>query len=687
MEGQAASLWSPLYSLSYGWLLSKEIKAILAGLNKRLPSKLRPLLVQSKKVPQALKFMILPRVRELAMPALCVVSRKMHTWVPAAQMSEMLGVAHGAGVPYEQIFLLNILPTLIEFPDPESLIEGALGCTNAVLRNKGLVHGRNLDWGFLKEVLAKHGVMFRISPGSGQALLSLGYPGIIGVFSALNEAGLSFGWESVPAPKDSSIQGSSVLLRLRDVAQRATSLKQAVRLLKRGKGTLGYHFTIADGRHAAVLEVSARNVLERRLKADLLLGCDPTRPPHAQLPSATASGKGRYNRLKQTLPGQPARAETMLRLLSDPRGQVRNGETIHQVVMMPATRTMWVRAGDLKGPAVAFSLEGPVESLEPKPTSRPSVPKRPIKPKPMPRSVAPYKAPPDLKPSRSLFRVKREPFQVTKTLLRSFPLKSYRVEFPSPFKSPHACNNTVYGFYYVPRRKAKGAVVLLPIWKGPDITFEKAVASYLVLMGFKVFIMPHAYQFERSPKGVRSGDYTISADLVRTRNAFIQTVQDARRAATWLQRDEGVKNLAVMGISLGGVMSSLVYSVDDRFKACSVILGGGDLGGLLLNSDETRKIRRSRAARQATVKQVRHALRAIEPLTYATKARGTGVMMINGTKDTSVPPANAKKLAAAFGVQPHWIPVGHYDGWTYILRMLRLSAQHMQERFLGASQK
>jgi len=665
----------------HGRLLAKEIKAVLAALAKQLPKKLRPLLVKSKQVPTPIKFLLLPKVRELALPALCIVSRKMHAWLAPGQMDEMLGLSHGAGVSYEEIFLLNVLPTLIDHPDPEALIKGAMGCTNAVLLAPSVIHGRNFDWGLMRGALVGRTVVFSTRPRQGQRLLSVGYPGMIGVFSAVNSAGLSFGWESVPAAKDSRTDGASVLLLLRQVAQQATTLEQAVSLLRRARGTLGYHYTITDGKTGRVLECSATQVLERKPVGSLLLGSDPARAAHAKLPSATPSGKARYNRLKQTATGA-ASTERMFALLSDRQGGVLNGETLHQAVMAPARRELWVRAGAFDGKPVRFRLDDK-PAVTPKAKAKPK-PKPQAKPRPRKGPLS-YKDIAELKPDLKLFDPGNAPFKVSKKRLGSFPYRSYRIEFPSSFKSPHACNNTVYGFYYVPRRKAKGAVILLPIWKGPDIILEKTVAVYLTMMGFKVFIMPHAYQFERSPKGVRSGSYTISTDLVRTRNAFIQTVQDARRAATWLLRDEGVKNLAVMGISLGGIMSSLVYSIDKRFKAASLILGGGDLGGLMFRSKETRRIKREAARQKATVAQVRHALRAIEPLTWAEKSRGAGVFMINGTKDTSVLPENAKALASAYGIRPYWIPTGHYDGFTYILRMLRKSASHMQKQFAEAS--
>src|SRR5262249_51380444 len=126
----------------------------------------------------------------------------------------------------------------------------------------------------------------------------------------------------------------------------------------------------------------------------------------------------------------------------------------------------------------------------------------------------------------------------------------------------------------------RAGVLVLPIWKGSDDRIEETIARRLAAEGFLAAVMPVAYQLERTPPGVRSGDWTISADLARTRAALRQSLEDARRAGDLLLA-EGVapERLAVMGVSLGGHVASAVYSVDERFRAGAFLLAGGDVAG------------------------------------------------------------------------------------------------------------
>jgi dienelactone hydrolase len=292
----------------------------------------------------------------------------------------------------------------------------------------------------------------------------------------------------------------------------------------------------------------------------------------------------------------------------------------------------------------------------------------------------------ELEPTRELFAIPPGDFAFTRepadTVLGT---ACWRISFPSSFVSPLERNNTVYGFLYPSPLKTGRAVILLPIWKGSDLTLESTLAQALATYGYHVFVMPAAYQFDRAQPGVRSGAWTISDDLDRTRHALIQTVQDARRAASWLREHEGCDRIAIGGVSLGGIIAALAYGVEPSFEAGLFLLSGGDLGGLLYTSRETRQLREAALARGIALDDARRVLRAVEPVTYADPRRGSGVFLFSGEHDDSIPADHARMLAAAYGAHVSWFPAGHYNCLPWLPRMIRLSVEHLR-RTLGERQ-
>lgn len=278
-----------------------------------------------------------------------------------------------------------------------------------------------------------------------------------------------------------------------------------------------------------------------------------------------------------------------------------------------------------------------------------------------------------------------EPFEATVERKRKPGLLpgEWRVEFPSPRPSGIPENDRVYGYLYESTRPSNRAIVMLPIWKGPDLTLETTIGQILAARGYRVFVMPLAYQFERAPKG-RSGDLTVSEDLQTTRDSWIQSVQDAQRAAWWLVHERGVAEdgVAVMGISLGGHVAAVAYGASEAFSAGVFLLAGGGVADVLWNdSDETKRIKRRLQGEGVTLSDLRGLTRDYDPLTFARPERGAGVYLAGGRLDEIVPPANVEALADAYGGAPiRWVPAGHYTAWVGLPVILAEIDRHLDRQ-------
>jgi len=258
------------------------------------------------------------------------------------------------------------------------------------------------------------------------------------------------------------------------------------------------------------------------------------------------------------------------------------------------------------------------------------------------------------------------------------------VIFQSPRPSGNPRNDRVKAELYEPSLLAADpcAVVLLPIWKGGGPTLERFLARHLAAHGVTTLIVPLAWQFERSPDGVRSGSYTLSADVERTREAMFQSVADARAARRWLvDRGYDASRVSVAGTSLGGHVAALAFSVEPAFAKGAFILAGGDVTSLLWNeSRETRKIKARLLERGVTYEQLREHCLPFDPLTYASPSRGDRTMIVAGRTDETIPPKNTRALALAFDrTTLQWIDANHYTGILKMPAVLADIARFLRE--------
>ena len=226
------------------------------------------------------------------------------------------------------------------------------------------------------------------------------------------------------------------------------------------------------------------------------------------------------------------------------------------------------------------------------------------------------------------------------------------VEFPSPFTSidPEK-NDTVRGALFHRADPEPAAVIAMSGWGGEPLTpmLAKRLAAETKL---QVLHIQMPFQEGRTPKGRRSGELTLSADLEQSLASFVQAVLDIRRAADWLVSERKVdpKRIGVMGTSLGGFMSSAVYGMDDRFACCAAQLAGADVVDVIFNGNFlTTRIARKFEADGVSREAVEKALRPACPATWARAERKEGFLLVAAEKDKIVTLANAKELARLYG--------------------------------------
>ncbi len=265
---------------------------------------------------------------------------------------------------------------------------------------------------------------------------------------------------------------------------------------------------------------------------------------------------------------------------------------------------------------------------------------------------------------------------------RTYRYHLYEFRFPSPHKSPFPVNDTVWGHLYIPRRaKAKPPVVLvLPIMAAPNAWIEMRFVQEFLRRDLAVMWIEMPYQFHRSPHPtIPSGSVFLARSAVRLGKNFMQSRADARRAMDVLRSSDLVdgSRIGIFGISLGSLVGSAVYSVDDRPKGAVFLLGGADMADLVFRSNMTGEFIKKAGIKKADVKS---AWMGLDPLEYRETNAGKTVILVNARSDRVIPAFNGEKLAEAFpDAMQRWVPGGHYTAILHLMWMPAYAAVEMKQ--------
>ncbi|ARP90459.1 acyl-CoA--6-aminopenicillanic acid acyltransferase [Bordetella genomosp. 9] len=142
------------------------------------------------------------------------IDRIIHSYIPAVKkfdenyLTEMQGIAEGAGVRLEDIFLLNARTEVMKLafkPELRARLLGESndGCTSVKVTRQAtadgqLIHAQNWDW---KEECAETGVVLRILRDDGPDILTFTEAGML-ARSGFNSAGISITGNNLESDRD-----------------------------------------------------------------------------------------------------------------------------------------------------------------------------------------------------------------------------------------------------------------------------------------------------------------------------------------------------------------------------------------------------------------------------------------------------------------------------------------------------
>jgi dienelactone hydrolase len=258
------------------------------------------------------------------------------------------------------------------------------------------------------------------------------------------------------------------------------------------------------------------------------------------------------------------------------------------------------------------------------------------------------------------------------------------LRFPSAAKSPWPPNDVVWAHLVIPNGRPAGtkspAVLVLPVMAAPNVWIETRFVQRFARDGFVVMWLEMPTQFHRRPlPSEPSGQVFLARTPRRLAANFRQSVLDARRALDVLaarpEADPG--RLALFGISLGGIVGSVTYSVDPRPRFAVFMLAGADFPALLVASSLTGPFARKMGLDPGALKA---AWAGLDPLDYREANKNKPALLVNAAWDTVIPWRNADKLAEAFpAARRVQVPLGHYSAILHMLWMPRWVSRRLQE--------
>jgi pimeloyl-ACP methyl ester carboxylesterase len=246
--------------------------------------------------------------------------------------------------------------------------------------------------------------------------------------------------------------------------------------------------------------------------------------------------------------------------------------------------------------------------------------------------------------------------------------------------------NIAVDYYRLPYSNSP-VIVLLPI-SGGGYEAESHFARYFAKRGFAVAL-------------VRRGEMSHETPTPAAIEAWLkQNMSDNKRVLDWVETREELdaKRIGLFGISMGGIRAALLVALDQRIRAATLGLAGGDLPFILAHSTE-KGIARRRADflrnHPMSVAQFESELRktiTYDPALFAPYVDPRKILVVLGIWDTVVPFKKGWELRKELGrPETLLLPTGHYTAVLCVpyveSQCLRFFRKHLATKGAGVRKR
>jgi isopenicillin-N N-acyltransferase like protein len=198
---------------------------------------------------------------------LLAASRALWPNIPANHRAEIDTLVRLAKVDRDALVAGNVMMDVYR----------GMGCSSLLVEPSrsatgGPLFGRNLDF-FSQGYLHNYTLVTIYRPRDKHAFASVGFAGLFGCLSGMNDAGLALAIHEVLVARDGSRlfnpEGVPYTFAFRRVLEECATVDEAETLMKSIKRTTMYNLALCDRRKAIVLEITPKSVVRREAIAGL----------------------------------------------------------------------------------------------------------------------------------------------------------------------------------------------------------------------------------------------------------------------------------------------------------------------------------------------------------------------------------------------------------------------------------
>lgn len=166
--------------------------------------------------------------------------------VPESYKQEMNALAAAAGIDQETFRALNVFPELFHC--------SGFAVFGSATANGKLYHGRVLD--YMRGIGLQHSaVVFVVKPETGHAYVNVGYAGLVGSVTGMNDAQICLG--EMGGRGEGKWDGVPMAILMRRALEECDSIEQVKSLWQNSPRTCAYYYMWSDGKTHQALGVSA----------------------------------------------------------------------------------------------------------------------------------------------------------------------------------------------------------------------------------------------------------------------------------------------------------------------------------------------------------------------------------------------------------------------------------------------
>jgi hypothetical protein len=335
--------------LAQGTILKDEMKAFMEGtFEYLLESGLEAMGDILSKEMQALILSV------GAMKALDLNAKLIEPFAPQSYFDEIQGLADGSGIPYEIILRLNMIP---EITKASCSFFGAWG--DATAQSTGHTYQlRALDYTDDCDAFTNYGMLAVYHPtwDGGVAHSSISWPGMVGILTGFSEQQIGISEIGVSFPDDSfgqgtantppeKVKGQPWMSVLKDVAQTATNLDEALEIIESANRTCNLIIGIGSGKDGVANGVEYSGYVAVPYNDTTLLPVNDTW--HQQIDSVV------YNGMDWDCPGYTSKLHDEL---SQYHGSIDAATTIAHILPTVQTGNLHIMVSDLTASEIYISF-------------------------------------------------------------------------------------------------------------------------------------------------------------------------------------------------------------------------------------------------------------------------------------------------------------------------------------------